>query len=241
MAVVPVDTGTATYNTSATTQNFTFTIGATATLAVALVVQDATQSVTSVTWDPAGANQAFTLIGSEPLPTSTNGKCYLYGLVNPTAGASKTLRVINGVAAGTSCEMQSYSGTVTSSVAASCTNALVANGTMTSTPANIGTAAQSGANGDMYVGLYGSTGTINSVSDTSIDATAGILSPAGNDAAYNRFASTGSSHALTAAMPGGAGVQWAAVSCDIVAAGGAAGPIGHGISVLQGVKRASYI
>jgi hypothetical protein len=214
MAVAVVDTGTAAYVASATTCNYTFTISGTATLAVAYIVQDATQSITSVTWDPTGANQPMTLVGSEPCPTATNGKVYIYALVSPTAGTSKTLRVINGTATGTSAELQTYSGTITSSVAAACTNALIANGT-TAGAANFGTAAQSGTSGDMYVSAYVNNGSITSVSNTQIY----LLAPAGNDAAGNRLASTGASVSLTALS--GATNQWAAVSCDIKQSSGA--------------------
>jgi hypothetical protein len=210
MAVAAVDTGTATYNASALTQNFTFTVSATATLAVFYIAQDATQSITSVNWDSAGTNQVCTLVGSEPCPVASNGKIYIYAVVNPTSGASKNLKVVNGTATGTSAELQSYSGTVTSSVAAACTNVLVANGT---TPAGaVGTAAQSGASGDMYVSAYVTNGTINSLSDTTIY----LLAPTGNDAAGNRFASTGASHTLTFTCQSGS--PYAIVSCDIVAA-----------------------
>jgi hypothetical protein len=220
MAVAPLDTGTAAYNAGATTQNYTFTISSGATLAVFLLVtDDFSSTITSVTLDPTGANQSCALVGSETCTTAASGGAFIYAVVNPTVGASKQLRVVQSLARGFSAEMQSYTGTVTSSVAAACTNALVANGTNSGT-ASHGTAAQSGANGDMYVSVYSFGGTINSVSDTSIDATGGVLSPAGNDAAYNRFASTGAIHSLTASMTGA--FQWAAVSCDIVAAASAA-------------------
>jgi|SRR5882724_246331 len=215
MAVTVVDTGTAAYNASATTQNFTFTVGATATLAVFYISQDATQTISSVTWDQGGTNQACTLVGSEPCPTAANGKIYIYAVVTPTSGASKTLRVVNAVATGTSAELQSYAGTVTTSVATACTNALVANGTTSGAAQDLGTAAQSGANGDMYVSAYSTPAAIASVSDTQIY----LLAPAGNDAAANRFPSTGATHSLT--WHNASGVNgWAAVSCDIVASTG---------------------
>jgi hypothetical protein len=212
MAVAVVDTGTAAYDTSATTCDFTFTVSSGATLAVFYIAQDATQTISSVTWNQGGTNQTCTLVGSEPCPTAANGKVYIYAVVNPTVGASKTLRVVNAVATGTGAELQSYSGTVTSSVAAACTNALVANGAGIN--GNGGTAAQSGANGDMYVSAY-VTALISSLSDTSIY----LLSPAGNDSAANRFPSVGATHALTANM-NDSSLGWAAVSCDIVASAG---------------------
>lgn len=209
MAVAPSATGTATYNASAATQNYTFTVNASDTLAVFWLAQDATQTITGVTWDQGGTNQPCTLVGSEPCPTAANGKIYLYAVVNPTSG-TKQLRVIQ-TATGLGAEMQSYTGTVTSSVAAACTNALVANGSSAGGTANHGTAAQSGANGDMYISGYTNNSSINSVSDTSVY----LLVPAGNDSAGNRLLSTGASVALTASMSGA--LDWAAVSCDIVA------------------------
>ena len=154
MAVGVLDTGTPTYQTAATTHNYTYTISSGATLAVFFVVQDATKAITSVTWDQGGTNQACTLIGSQT--NGTNGAVYLYGLLNPTVGASKTLAVVQVSGATSSC-MQTYTGTVTSSVAAAATNVLVANGAT----ATAGTAAQSGANGDMYISLYTANGTLS--------------------------------------------------------------------------------
>lgn len=208
MAVAVVSTGTATYNSSATTQTYSFTVAAGSTLAVFFIVQDATQSITSVTWDQGATNQACTLVGSKSCPTATNGAVYIYAVVNPTTGGTaKTLQVINGTATGTSVEMQSYSGTATSSVSAACTHVLTANGSAIGS--TNGTAAQTGASGDMYVSAY-VCGLINSVSDTQIY----LLSPAGDDAAGNRFPSVGASHTLSA-NTGGSPADWAAVSLDI--------------------------
>lgn len=211
-AVTVSATGTATYNSTATTQDFTFSVNASDTLAIFFIAQDITQGITSVTWDNGGTNQAATVIGSKSDPTATTGAIYLYGVVNPTSG-THTLRVVNALTTPESAELQSYTGTVTTSVVAACTNVLTLNGT-TGAGADVGTAAQSGVSGDMYISGYVSGGAINSVSDISIY----ILAPAGDDAGANRFASTGTSHALTANM--GGGTQWAAVSCDIVASTG---------------------
>lgn len=220
MAVAVSATSAVIYNASAATQNFTFVIGPNSgnTLALFFIAQDATQTITSVTWDQGGTNQSCTLIASEPDPTAALGKIYIYGVVNPTPGASKILRVVNGTATGVSACMQSYTGSVSSSIAAACTNALVANGTTTGSPQSVGTAAQSGASGDMYISAYVAPATIGSVSDTQIY----LISPAGDDAAANRFASTGASHTLTASMS--SVTTWAAVSCDIVASTGVVTP-----------------
>lgn len=220
MTVAVVDTGTAAYVAAATTQDYTFTVSATATAAIFLINQDATQSITSVTWDQGNTNQACTLVGSISCPTASQGKSYIYALVNPTARAGGTLRIVSGTGTGTSCELQSYSGTNTASVAACFTNALTANGTAVANPTTAGTAAQSGVSGDMYVSTYVNAGTISSVNQTSIDATAGVLSPTGSDAGYNRAASAGSSITLSCQIAGG-GAGWASVSCDITQAAAA--------------------
>lgn len=49
-------------------------------------------TVSSVTWDPAGANQSLTAVAAAVTAGTTYSK-QAFKLVNPTAGASKTLRV----------------------------------------------------------------------------------------------------------------------------------------------------
>lgn len=213
MAVAVSATGTATYNSTATTQNFTFTVNSGDTLVVFWICQDITQTISSVTWDQGGTNQAATLIVSESDPTATNGSIALYGVVNPTAG-TKTLRVVNALTTGESAMAQSYTGTVTSSVSSACTNPLVANGHQVAGIIQIGTAAQSGVSGDMYISGYTTIGSMTSVSNTQVY----LLAPAGNDASGNRVASTGASVALTCTLPAQV-ADWASVSCDIVAGG----------------------
>lgn len=205
MAVAVSSTGTAVYSAAASPRTFTFTVNSGDTLAVFFIVADAAPVITSVTWDSGGTNQACTLVGTKADTTTTSGTVWIYAVVNPTSGVSKTLSVVFTGTVGISAEMQSYIGTVTTSVAAACTNVLTANGLGTTAA----TAAQSGASGDMYVSAYVSA-TINSVNNTSIY----LLAPAGNDAAANRLLSTGVSATLSAALTS---ALWAAVSCDIVA------------------------
>lgn len=210
MAVAISATGTAVYNTTATTQNFTFTVNASDTLAVFYIVQDATQSVTSVTWDSGGTNQACTLVGSS---SSTACTVYVYARVNPTSG-TKTFAFVNGSSTGVSAEMQSYTGTPTSSVAAACTNVLTAANT-TGGSGNFGTAAQSGVTGDLYVSAYITQNDMVSVSNTQIY----LITPASaTDAAANYVTSLGSPIALTVNIFTG-GIPWAAVSFDITQSG----------------------
>lgn len=211
MAVAVSATGTAVYKTSATTQTFTtFTVNASDTLAVFWIMQDATQTISSVHWDSTGTNQTCTLITSEACTTASSGKVYLYAVVNPTSG-THTLSVVNAVATGTAAQLQSYTGTDTSgSVATVCTNALVANGNASP----MATAAQTGVAGNMFIAGYTTPGVISSVNNTTVFN----LSPAGNDSAGNRALSTGASVTLSSALSSGA--LWAAVSCNIVATTG---------------------
>ncbi len=59
---------------------------------VVLITLDSSSAISPVTWDAAGANQAMTVI---PGTSASNGTVfsYLYGLVNPTPGASKVVTV----------------------------------------------------------------------------------------------------------------------------------------------------
>jgi hypothetical protein len=204
-----------TYNsTAAATQTFASLVVNTGdTLALFTLPQDVTQTITSVTWDQGGTNQACTLVGSEPCPTAANGKVYIYAVVNPTAG-TKSLQVVQSVAAAMGCIMQTFKGTITTSVAAACTNALVANGTTGAANAAVGTAAQSGSAGNAYVSGYICQGGITTTSDFGIT----LLAPGPNDSASTVFVTnSGGSHSSTFTVTT-SGSQWAAISCNLVEA-----------------------
>src|SRR5262245_33289416 len=95
MAVTVQNTASSATSGSAVT-SYDFTpVSVSAGSNLALVVQLAWTGVPTgitVTWDPAGANQAMSQIVLRS--TSTNSQTVaLYGLVNPTVGASKIVRI----------------------------------------------------------------------------------------------------------------------------------------------------
>jgi len=66
--------------------------GGTDNLLVVAIMCAVGPTITSVVWDPAGANQSFTSAGS-PVASggSTASNIFLYYLINPTAGAAKNV------------------------------------------------------------------------------------------------------------------------------------------------------
>lgn len=85
-----------------TTMDLTISVGSGETLMASIMATVA--SLGSVVWDPAGVNQALTVKDTSII----NGAYYTFvaGILNPTAGASKTLRVTmasgnGGMCAGT--------------------------------------------------------------------------------------------------------------------------------------------
>jgi hypothetical protein len=212
MAVLVSSTGTAVYNFLATTQNFTFTVNVGDTLAVFYVGQDDNVSnILSATWDTGGTNQACTLIGSKTVP-SGGLEVFAFGVVNPTPG-THVFTVTIHVATDIGCCFQSYTGTSTASVGDACVNFLAANGNTTGI---IGTAAQSGAAGDLYVSTYLTPipAGLSAISDTVIF---NLQPVADNNTAANLFPSSGLPYALTATTVAGS-PAWAAISFNIAQA-----------------------
>ena len=83
-----VGTAADTSGTAASATNMTVGTGSNRAI-VAQVTWFAAPTGITVTWDPAGANQALTLIKAY---TNSNGQMTaLYGLVNPTSGTNKSL------------------------------------------------------------------------------------------------------------------------------------------------------
>ncbi len=72
------------------------TLGASATQLFVAVSYGSTVTITSVTWDQGGTNQAMTQIGTA---NSSDFKTYLFGLMSPTTG-TKTLQVVYSGAPG---------------------------------------------------------------------------------------------------------------------------------------------
>jgi len=66
------------------------TLGASVTQLFVSVSYESAVTVTSITWDQGGTNQAMTQIGTA---NSSSKKTYLYGLKSPTTG-TKTVRVV---------------------------------------------------------------------------------------------------------------------------------------------------
>jgi len=213
MAVTVSQTGTATWNNASATQDYTFTVAGGDQLAIFYIIQDnaSGNAISSVTWDNGGTNQACTLIATQVLPTATNGSVNVYGVLNPTSG-TKTLRVSQALNVGMTAEMQTYLGCITTSLAAACVNPLTASGTTVGANTLQGTAAQSGASGDMYVSAYVTPAAVVGLSDTTIYS----LIPSGNSSAANLFQPAGSPHQLTATINAN-GAEWAAASFNIVA------------------------
>lgn len=75
------------------------TIGGTATYLLAFISQQGTDTVSSVTWDNGGTNQAMSLAATQNLRASV--PLIVYSLLNPTTGAGKTLRVVMSGASST--------------------------------------------------------------------------------------------------------------------------------------------
>src|SRR5882672_4522275 len=88
MAVAFDAVGTDTSGNSATTNdNSTLTVGSGSNRALIVFVTHNNVAITAETvrWDPAGANQLMTLIGTQ-LEAIDNTRVSIYGLVNPASG-----------------------------------------------------------------------------------------------------------------------------------------------------------
>lgn len=91
----PFNTAYGSVNSGAADKEITLTIASGhSNTALVVWVGWATQAVTvsSVTWDPAGANQALTAVAAAVTAGTTYSK-QAFRLVNPTAGTSKVVRV----------------------------------------------------------------------------------------------------------------------------------------------------
>lgn len=107
--VTPQNTGLYAEGNPATTFNYTgLTVGAGSNLGIVAFVYTLDGSaITSATWDPAGANQAMTNIGSV---TTSGGasRVTIFALRNPAVG-NKTLQIIN-TANLVACISESFAG-----------------------------------------------------------------------------------------------------------------------------------
>lgn len=84
--------------TVSTPQDSSVTLAAGATALYVSVSTLGTDTVSSVTWDQGGTNQAMTQIAAQ-VDTAAVSRVYLYKLLNPTTG-TKTLRVVYSAAPG---------------------------------------------------------------------------------------------------------------------------------------------
>jgi hypothetical protein len=214
MAVTPSVTGTAVYNsTAATTQNFSgFTVVAGDELALFFIFQDSASSnvITSCTWDSGGSNQACTLIKTQAL-AGANGGISVFGVINPVVG-NKTLSVVQPLNNAMTAEMQTYTGTLHSTVALTCINATSTTGA-TVTPSS--TQATNNV-GDMCIGAFG-TGTGSTISATNNTNIYILNDSATHASAANRAAGTGASITLNATQA--TGIAWGSLSFTIVQGG----------------------
>ena len=185
----------------------TMTVAAGSNLAlVCALITSGSTTITSVKWDTAGANQSMTLIKTA---TSSDSVCrvYLYGLVNPTPGASKLVTAIWTTSS--TCEINAIAftgvnqaGGVTSfanSVAADATGTAVSTGAITSKV------------GDIVCGSFGqNTGSVSSIASTTWFTDATHFGCGGN---YATGASTVTLSAVVSAS-----ANWAYAGVDVVAA-----------------------
>jgi hypothetical protein len=82
------------------------TTGSANLIIAAIVNRNIVADLTSVVWDPAGANQTMTQLATQGTSSSTTQALFIYGLLNPASSGNKTIRlsststvVVYGVAA----------------------------------------------------------------------------------------------------------------------------------------------
>ncbi len=177
-------TADSTANSATSINHANLTIGSGSNRAVVFPINFSNKAVSgvTVTWDNGGTNQACSQIITHN-STATNGRADLWGLTNPTSG-NKTLHVawtgtsdicVGGVA---------YSDADQTGGATTFKNANSGTGTPSGT-GSVTVVAVTSATGDAVVGAITSTGTINSVGNTSVyrDGTPNLISGAAERAA----------------------------------------------------------
>lgn len=192
------------------------TVGGSATAAkFGICVDTAATTITSVTWDQGATNQAATSLGAAVTAPASNGKIFLFGLVNPTPGL-KTLRVVFSTIPNEAFVFgESVTGSETSSVAAAFTNYATNTGTSTTTSVAVTSAA-----GNLTVEMSSGPQVLSAPTQTQIFVNnSGAVTSAGASRAAGAATVT---HQWTLA----GAVGWAAAGVNIVAAGGA--PPGDG-------------
>lgn len=214
---------------SSTSANL-LTVGAAATLLIVGVeIDTSTPGTVFMNWNPAGTNQAMTLIGS--IVTQIGGvtnpiTIALFGLVNPTSGLHPVSVIASGQATGVQSYLYaiSFTGSVSSSVAAATegfASATAATGTTMAV-----TSAVSIPSGDMATAWWGDaqgfTGTfVNGAIQADGGTAVGKNESLTNNAAAEYYSGAGS--AIAASAAGNASGGWIAMIVGIVSAGGTSG------------------
>lgn len=206
--------------TPAATTDLDLTMTVTAGSNLAIVAQvnfgNQTPGTVTVTWDPTGANQSLTQItGAAANAVGGIGRAELWGLVNPTPGASKILRLHAANSTTKVLDAVVWNGVDQTGGATSFAHGTSATGNSAAPSVTITSAA---GNKTMDVSTTAS-GNFSAPSQTQvyIDNTAADISAAGSR-------ETGSSTPVTHSWTLNLGGQWVSVGVDIVAfvaAGGA--------------------
>jgi hypothetical protein len=232
MAVAVLDNpGTDSVANGAASNSFTFTVSAGSnSVLVAMLVMDhtATVTVSSVVWDPTGANQALTLIRSDNNTSGGGGVgalTALYGLVNPTAGASKILKASFSAATPNSyLAAITFTGANQTGGSTTFPNSTGSTGNNTTTSTTSLTVTS--ATGDAVVALYNAASqNVSSMNGTQVwidSSSTGAISGGGNELA-------GAASVTMTATWGGVGPgQFSATATDVTvpsAGGGGGAPL----------------
>lgn len=164
----------------------------------------------SATWDPAGANQAMTLIGTlNDTSTGNANVVQLWGLLAPTSG-NKTLRVSWTNNCSYAVDTASYTGVDQTAVSTSFANFASAQGSGATASVTV-----TSATNNIVIANHATSTNTTATSGTQIYV-GGLTNPRGA-ANYDTGAATVNMQATQAS--GG----WASIGCDIVAVGAIAG------------------
>lgn len=203
----------------------------TGNLVVALISCGAASTTMTVV-DGAATPNSYTATTKTPFsstssPPGTTGIFYFIA----TATANKAIKVTTNNTTQTDIFVAEFSGNASSSVLeADATNNTTTAGTTINLP-SITTVN----NGDLLVSCQVTGGNTTGANSPWTGWAGGV--PASGDYAEYFIQSTAGARAVNYTTTSGA---WNCIEAAFKAAAGAAGPIGHGISVLQAVKRASY-
>lgn len=208
------NTATANLAAANTTVSVTFTVSASATAIWAGLETDVATSGVTCVLNPSGVNQSFTAIGSAIVPTGGQ-HVYAFGLVNPAATGSVTIKFSWTTSSIGVCGAQSYLGTATTSVA----NTFYNNNTATGSTGTTASVAITSQTGDLVVGIMASDNTVSAVSGTTI----WLDNTVSDDAAH--YASGAATVTLSTTIV--SGFDWAHQGCSVRQASAAGLPPGQ--------------